>query len=629
MKKQISIIILTWNGQQFTKQCLSSLRNNTSFPNYEVIVVDNGSQDGTVPYLESLEWIKLIKNPTNEGFVKGNNTAIRTTHHSDIVLLNNDIVINQCNWLEKLQAAAYSKPDIGIVGARLINENGTLLHAGTYIYPESFWGQQIGGGQVDVNQHTNLTEVEGIVFACAYIKREVIETVGLLDEDYFSYFEDTDYCLKARENGYKTVCCGDVTLIHYENISTKVNNVSLSDIFLKSQDTFKRKWARKFTKKYTTTLSWHSIVNFSSGYAMSSRNLILSLDRHNIDVRYKYVYGKGTPFPLEEPKVSDDYRMNIIRGRSFSSDCPQVIYAQGDVFHKNTGKYKIGYTMLEVTGLPKEWIVKINTMDEVWTPSSFNLETFTNSGITSPIYIIPLGVDPDYFNPSIASFKGIPQYVFLSVFEWGERKAPDILLRAFALEFNRKDDVILICKVINNDGSVNVPEQITRLNLPRDHAPIVFVYNQNISSSHSNIIFVHHEGIPAYQMGTFYRSGDCFVLPTRGEGWGMPIMEAMACGLPVIATNWSAYVDFISETTAYPLQVKGLVNAKAKCPYYEGFQWADPDGEHLQYLMRYVYEHRDEARAKGFRASKHVLTNWNWDIAAEKIIERLKAINGT
>ena len=126
-----------------------------------------------------------------------------------------------------------------------------------------------------------------------------------------------------------------------------------------------------------------------------------------------------------------------------------------------------------------------------------------------------------------------------------------------------------------------------------------------------------------YQMGALYRSADCFVLPTRGEGWGMPILEAMACGLPVICTDWGAQTEFINSDICYPIQVKRLIPAKAKCPYYAGFEWADPDSEHLRQLMRYVYEHRAEAREKGGLAAQTAISKWTWSKGTKRIKKRL------
>lgn len=611
-KKKTSIIILTWNGLDYTKKCMESLKKSAVSFGADVYVVDNGSMDDTVAYLKELDWIKLIQNEENLGFVRGNNVAINQINEGDIILLNNDIIITQDDWIEKLQKTAYKDEKTGVVGCRLINERGEFLHAGTYIYPETYWGQQIGGGQRNIGQYQDDREVQGVVFACAYIKREVVDAIGGLNEHFFSYFEDTDYCLAAKKAGFKIVCCGSVTLIHYQNVSTDVNKVNFSDMFLTSQKEFKKLWSEELESKYDKMMAWHSIMNFPSGYAVSAKNFMLSLDSKGVDIRYKYVYGKGTPFPVEEPASGDNYIMNIIRQRKFSKNCAQVVYGQGDVFYKNDGKYKIGFTMLETTGIPKEWARQCNLMDEVWVPSSFNVKTFRDSGVTVPIHVIPLGIDPNFYNPQIVSYKKHEKFTFLSVFEWGERKAPEVLLKAYSKAFTKNDDVVLICKVINNDGSINIDEEIHKLNLPEDGPEIIFLYNTK---------FVD------YDMATLYRSADCFVIATRGEGWGMPILEAMACGLPAIATNWSSQVDFFNEKNGYPVDVESLIDAKAKCPYYEGFQWANPSEEHLIYQMRYVYEHQEEAKAKGLAASDEVRKNWTWDNAADKIIQRLREIN--
>jgi len=332
--RPVCIIILAWNGVSYTRACLESLRAKTEFDDYRVIVVDNGSSDGTGEYLASLDWVTVVRHSGNLGFMRGINQAIRRCPPDcDILLLNNDTEIIQADWLRRMQHCALSAADIGIVGCRLRRPSGILQHAGAYM-PPTYWGQQTGSGEPDINQFHRDRDTDAVVFACAYIKRGVIDEVGLLDEAYVSYFEDTDYCYRAREAGYRTVCCGSVTV-------------------------------------------------------------------------------------------------------------------------------------LETDRIPADWVAAANRMDEVWVPSTFNRETFRNSGVTRPIHIVPLGVDPDYFHPEIHSRRPTGAFTFLSVFEWGERKAPEILLRAFNEEFHRRENVVLICKTTNSDPGVDIAAQVRDLRLKR------------------------------------------------------------------------------------------------------------------------------------------------------------------
>lgn len=611
----ISIIILTWNGLHLTKRCLESLEKSIFPEDTEILVIDNGSKDGTVEFLKQNTKIRLICNPKNIGYGRAINLGIETCKpDSDILLLNNDVEIIEIDWLKRLHTHSKNNPTHGVIGVRIIQENGLLQHCGSYIPADTWWGQQLGSNELDINQYPGVTHPDSVVFACTYIKRDLINKIGMLDERFFAYYEDTDFCIRAKEAGYQIVNHGDIRIRHAENSTTKVNNLDHSEIFLASQEKFKQKWGEKFaTDRYANgNLDVHSIVNFPSGYASSARAMLEALDKNKVYTSYKYIYGAGTVFPVEEPASSDSYLLEMIRARKFDQAEIQLAYAQGDAFYRNTGKYKIGFTMLEVDGLPKEWVRQANLMDEVWVPSNFNKQTFLESGVKKPIHIIPLGIDPNYFSPEIVGHK-IPEiYTFLSIFEWGERKAPEILLKAFSDEFHINEPVALICKTNNFDPSVSIPQLVSELHLRPNGGRIVIGQNRILKR---------------YELGVLYRSADCFVLPTRGEGWGMPILEAMASGLPVISTNWSSQTDFINKENSIPLEIEGLIPAIAKCPYYNGFRWAQPSYEALRKSMRWAYENQQAANAIGMKAAIDARQNWSWDAMAKKIISRISSLS--
>ncbi|MDQ4133777.1 MAG: glycosyltransferase [Actinomycetota bacterium] len=601
-RRPVAVVILTWNALAVTRECLEALRETTDHPAWRLIVVDNGSTDGTVEWLQGLGDITVVANERNVGFSAGCNIGLTACRPGeDVVLMNNDTVVLDPDWLVALQDAAYDDPRTGVVGARLVGSDGRIGHLGSYMPPSTLRGQQMGGLEIDINQCRRRREVESVVFALAYLRRDCVDRVGPLDEDFFAYFEDSDYCLRAQRAGFRVMYAGGVDAVHHNNVSTRENGVDFWSMFERSGRVFRRKWAKWLEEeRYEADVVWHSILHRAPGYALQSRKLMMAMNFAGLRVAYRNAYGDQEP-PADHPLLAD------LVSRRRRSDVVQLGFCQADVFRGITGRYRIGWTMLEVNGLPGEWVDGCNLMDEVWVPTSFNEETFRTSGVTAPIRVMPLGVDVDYFHPGITGFRPSSRFIFLSVFEWGERKGAELLLRAFAEEFKESEQVLLLLSVYNRDPSVDVQAEVDKLDLPSS-PPIVVMTNAEFAD---------------YQMGALYRSADCFVLPTRGEGWGMPVLEAMACGLPTIATNWSGPADFLHEGVGYPLQVRSLIPARARCPYYAGFEWAEPDLEHLRFLMREVFDRPDRARRKGRAAAAEVASKYSLEHAADRVKRRL------
>ena len=275
-------------------------------------------------------------------------------------------------------------------------------------------------------------------------------------------------------------------------------------------------------------------------------------------VAYKNAYN-------QEDDPTEDFLLDDIMKRAIRPDVTQVALCQADSFFPVAGKHTVGWTMLEVTGLPPAWVAGCNSMDEVWVPASFNVDTFRNSGVTAPIHVMPLGVDVDYIHPEITGYRPSTRFTFLSVFEWGERKAPEVLLRAFAEEFKDSEDVLLLLAVTNRDPHVDVHQQISDLDLPPG-APVVVMLNPKFT---------------AHQMGS------CTARPTPSCSPPGARAGACRCSRPWPArcppsppgVGLSGPADSLHEGVGFPLEPLRLVPAEARCPYYEGFDWADPDVE--------------------------------------------------
>jgi glycosyltransferase involved in cell wall biosynthesis len=355
-----------------------------------------------------------------------------------------------------------------------------------------------------------------------------------------------------------------------------------------------------------TDLIWHSTFASLTGYSTSSRAFVRGLHARGLAVRPLYLFDADE----REPGKEHDARIQALQRLPLRLDVPQVVYGRGDLFSKNSGSYRVGYSMLEVDRLPKNWVEQANLMDEVWTPSAWGAEVFAASGVTRPIAVIPLGFDPAIFRPGPPRDRMRERTIFLSVFEWGQRKGWDVLLRAYRAAFSADAPVLLLLKIDCRDAAANPLREIAAA-LPQPSPPVGLIYNQALSDA---------------RLAELYHSADCFVLPSRGEGWGMPSLEAMACALPVITTAWGGSTAFLSAEYAYPLPIGNLVPTGSTDAHYRDAQWAEPDGEVLVDLLRQVQRDPAEAHMRGERAATHVVSQFTWEHAVEHMMHRLGVI---
>ncbi|WP_243767070.1 glycosyltransferase [Paenibacillus agricola] len=258
-----------------------------------------------------------------------------------------------------------------------------------------------------------------------------------------------------------------------------------------------------------------------------------------------------------------------------------------------------------------------------------NWTALKNSGVKIPVFIVPHGVNTQTFSPTNKKLSlPIPKnsFVFVSVFTFQHRKNPETLLRAYWEEFSSKDRVALVIKTKGFGGYETGQWIKNRINAYKkkrgfrvDTAPIHLLTNHTSQQKLKGI----------------YTAGDVFVLPTRGEGVGLPFLEALSSGIPVIATRWGGHMDFLKERNSFLINyelkpttssMKHSISRKFDYLFAQkGQWWAEPSLSHLKKQMRYAYNHPDLCRKKGLQGRKDML-NHSWDRAGltmKKVVEQL------
>ena len=216
MPPKVFIIILNWNNWSDVVECLESLKNN-DYPNYQVVIVDNGSRKRpTAPSAE----IKIIYNKDNLGFAGGNNVGIKYALEKGadyVLLLNNDTLVKR-DFLSKLIEVGEKDKKFGLLGPKIYfaDQKEKIWFAGGQVNWLYNKGIMRGYDEIDIGQYdsSEIQETDYITGCCLLIKKAVIEKIGLMPEDYFLYYEDTDWSLAAQKAGFKCIFVPNAKIWH-------------------------------------------------------------------------------------------------------------------------------------------------------------------------------------------------------------------------------------------------------------------------------------------------------------------------------------------------------------------------------------------------------------------------------
>jgi GT2 family glycosyltransferase len=505
----VSLVILCWNGLALTRRCIDSLRQTVGVE-YRLIVVDNGSHDGTSAWLAQQPGVTLITLPQNLGYTRGNNVALaRIPADHDVVLLNNDTEIVDPHWLAHLRDVANGHHDHGIVGCLLFHTNGRLQHAGVALDHDSMWCAQIGGGQQWIGQYPGVRDVIGITGACMYIRRDVRALLGGLDEAYVSYFEDTDYCLRARAAGFRVVCTGGTSLLHHENSSSAVNRIDLNALLRRSHATFVRRWREQLASRFSHGIHW-IWAGPGTPAAATTEAVAPLLAEQGIDVRLRYLSGSDARLPPGSDPV-----VPVLQLRPEEPRYPRLVCGDAHAALR-TPERTIAFVPQDLTDVPPDELRELQRFAELWVADPASRAAVQAAGVTRPITQIDAGVDTELFHPAITARRPARRTMLLLLDDPALALDCSAAIRYVTSACTASDGVLVM--LIGADST----RWGSALAQAQPGSEIACIVATQLSAS---------------QRAVLYRSADALLVPHHGVRWAGIIREAQACGLAVLASD--------------------------------------------------------------------------------------------
>jgi FkbM family methyltransferase len=638
----VTIVIPVLNNLAMTKQCVQSIESAGGLVTVEIIVVDNGSTDGTPEFLQEAKRkgrLNFLRNETNQGFARACNQGAARAHANLLLFLNNDTEVVP-GWINALLAAA-KKPEVGIVGAKLLYANKTIQHAGIG------W---INGVPDHPHRHAQPfapevntpRELDMVTGACLLIHRDLFTQLAGFDEIYRNGVEDIDLCLRARSAGRKVYYEPAAVVFHLEGQSAgRFNHVNenLKIFFERWTKSFDQKKnfvvpnplkliaaSRSFLRdqsnarptgsgKQNAVISWEGSFLDHGSLSLVNRELVGALTAAS--AAQIHCVSNGAPAAADAGKAWPQFASALK-----TVPAPDAGITVRHAWPPNWKRVRQGKLVViqpwEFGALPEDWVRQSRDVDEFWLPSEYVRRVYVDSGVPAEkVFVVPNGVDAEKFHPQAAPMKlaTAKQFKFLFVGGTIGRKGPDLLLQAYLQNFTAADDV---CLVIKDFGGQSV------------YTGQTFEAQIRAAQTLSNapeILYLNAE-LPPEQLPGLYTACDCLVLPYRGEGFGLPALEAMACGRPVIVTAGGATDDFVRDEFAWriPAERKIFGHEAGGLKLVQPGWLLEPNLAALGEKMRHAFANPAEAQQRGQLASRHAHQCWSWKTAAAIAAKRIQVL---
>jgi len=555
------LVIPNYGGEALLRRMLPSI----DCPRDRILIVDIDSKDRSVAFAKE-SGCQVINVPRPSSYCRTLNIGIQWAleHKAKYIGLANNDVVFATPVISPLIEALRHERRLGMVApTQVVAGRKPPNKLANVIKYRSHW--DLGSLQFEhdiscPDGQPVLLEADFCEFTTVLIPAAVFADIGLLDEEFGFFHEDADFCFRAGLKGWRSAYLQTSQIIHYEGST-------LSRFTSFDKDAHIAGNRRRFHQKHCAPGVFFEEVADAGAYSswpISSHFLLCALNKYGL----------------------------------INQNGPKMVFN-----HPDDDDYDIVFALWETDDLPKGWAARLAHYSHVLVASDFNREVFQK--YHPSVHKIGLGVEPDHMNPWGGAYRFSERKTFLSVFRNQYRKAFDVSVKAWVASGVWRENCELIAYSPNLDPHPCLSGAAETLRT--DDFVSVFDREYKIRYLRPNREFAFPE------LSRIYRGADFFVLNSRGEGFGLPVVEAMACAVPCIIPDYGATAEFVSAEGCIAISGRPVPADYSDRGFTDVGCWWEPDVTGLSNAFkRGAAMAESERRGMGENGRQHVLSNFTW-----------------